>query len=257
MQTTNIARYDRARFYKVPESFPSVTTALDAINKPALGPWYAKEERRHFETALLDVAAKYPTITSDQLVDVVIKTVNGTKAADREKTKAAAIGTAAHAGVEWHTRKLMGEDPGPEPEMPDAAVWAVEAWKDWAKSVEFRPLAVERTVFCRICGYAGTLDWLAYVKDVRTVGDIKTGKRIYPEAFLQNIAYRHAGAQQGLESDAGLILRLPKTVDDPAFEAMPVPETPLADFLAVLSVWRWVRRMDGLPVGDPPTGHGH
>jgi hypothetical protein len=121
--TTTAARYDRARFYPVAgQSYPSVTTILDAINKPALGPWYAKEERRAFETALLNVAATHATITSDQLVNVVIQAVSGTKAADREKAKAAAIGTAAHAGVEWHTRKLLGEDPGPEPTLPDAAI---------------------------------------------------------------------------------------------------------------------------------------
>ena len=33
------------------QRLPSVTTILDIIAKPALGPWYAKEERRYFDGA--------------------------------------------------------------------------------------------------------------------------------------------------------------------------------------------------------------
>jgi len=40
--------FDRARFYTIDgQRWPSVTTVLDIIAKPALGPWYAKEERRY------------------------------------------------------------------------------------------------------------------------------------------------------------------------------------------------------------------
>jgi len=46
----------RDRFYTIEgQRLPSVTTVLDIIAKPALGPWYAKEERRYFETAMLEV----------------------------------------------------------------------------------------------------------------------------------------------------------------------------------------------------------
>src|SRR5260370_42600012 len=46
--------FDRARFYTIDgQHWPSVTTILDIIAKPALGPWYAKEERRYFEAAVL------------------------------------------------------------------------------------------------------------------------------------------------------------------------------------------------------------
>ena len=65
---------DRARFYTIDGvQYPSVTTILEVINKPALGPWYAKEERRAFETALLAVAAGSPTgtITAAELVSAV------------------------------------------------------------------------------------------------------------------------------------------------------------------------------------------
>jgi hypothetical protein len=235
-----------------------VTTILSVIAKPGLGPWYAREERRHFETAMLEVASRYRILTGEQLLDAVIQAVDGVKAADREKQKAARIGTAVHAAIEWRLRTARGEDAGPAPRLADPAQWAVEAWKDWAQRVDFRPLAVERTVFCTACGYAGTLDWLAEVNGVPTLGDIKTGRAIYAEAFLQNVAYRHAAAGLGLPSAQGLIVRLPKVVDDPAFEVQWVPETvTLDDFLAALRLWRWARQMAGRPIGDGATTGGH
>src|SRR5262249_57459437 len=89
---------------------------------------------------------------------------------------------------------------------------------------------------------------------VRTVVEWKSGKAIYPEAFLQNVAYRHAAARLGLPAEQGLIVRLPKLLDDPAWEVMPVPEElQIEDFQAALALWRWQRQMVGQPTGHPPT----
>ena len=50
--TIKPTQWSRARFYTIHgRQLPSVTTILDVIAKPALGPWYAKEERRYFEAA--------------------------------------------------------------------------------------------------------------------------------------------------------------------------------------------------------------
>ncbi|HWO71351.1 MAG TPA: hypothetical protein VNP94_11460, partial [Actinomycetota bacterium] len=204
---------DEARWYRIDGAeYPSVTTILGVIAKPALGPWYAREERRAFETAMLEVASRYQIITADQLLEAVLQAVEGVKAADREKQRAATIGTAAHALIEWHTRRMLGEKVGPEPVVPDPAAWAVEAWKDWAREVDFTPLVVERTVYCPQCGYAGTVDWVGKVRGRLTLGDYKTGRAIYPEALLQNVAYRHAAERSGLPPvEQGIVLRLPKT----------------------------------------------
>jgi hypothetical protein len=105
----------------------------------------------------------------------------------------------------------------------------------------------------RVCG---TLDLYARVKGVLTVLDWKTGKAIYPEAFLQNVAYRHAAQRLGMRSAQGLIVRLPKLLDDPAWEVMAVPENlGLPDFQAALRLWRWQRHMEGRRIGStsPPT----
>jgi hypothetical protein len=240
------------RFYTIDgHRLPSVTTILDIIAKPALGPWYAKEERRYFETAMLEVLSRPGARDPEYVLAAVAQAVSGVKAADREKQKAAAIGTAVHAGIEWELRRQLGEDAGQAPHLPEVAAWAVESWKDWARSVNLEPVAIERTVYCLECGYAGTLDLYALVKGVLTVLDWKSGKAIYPEAFLQNLAYRHAATRAGLPSVQGLIVRLPKHLDDPAWEVMPVPAAlTLEDFLAALRLWRWQRAMNGQPTGD-------
>ena len=204
---------------------------------------------------MLEVLSRPGARDPDYVLCAVAEAVSGVKAADREKQKAGTIGTAIHAGIEWHLRTMLGEDAGPEPRLPDVALWAVESWKDWAKSVALEPLAIERTVYCPACGYAGTLDLYALVNGAATVIDWKSGKAIYPEAFLQNIAYRHAAAQQGMPGDYGIIVRLPKLFDDPAWEAMTVPHTlTIDDFVAAARLWRWQRRMEGRPIGDAQLG---
>jgi len=259
LSTADASRsWDRARFYTIAgHRWPSVTTILEVIAKPGLGPWYAKEERRYFEAAMLEVLTHPGARDPEYVLTAVANAVTGVKAAEREKQRAAAIGMAVHAGIEWQLRARLGEDAGPEPRLPDAAVWAVESWKDWAQQVDLEPLAIERVVACATCGYAGTLDLYARVRGVLTVLDWKSGKAIYPEAFLQNVAYRHAATRQGWPSVQGLIVRLPKLVDDPAWEVMAVPEAlGLEAFLAALRLWRWQRRMEGKPVGTEGPGCG-
>jgi hypothetical protein len=204
--------------------------------------------------AQLEVLTRPGARDPDYVLAAVAQAVSGVKAADREKQKARTIGTAIHAGIEWQLRTRLGEDAGSDPRLPDAAAWAVENWKDWAAQVALEPLAIERTVACAQCGYAGTLDLYARVRGVLTILDWKSGKAIYPEAFLQNVAYRHAAARLGLPADQGLIVRLPKLLDDPAWEVMPVPEElRIEDFPAALALWRWQRQMTGQPVGHRPS----
>ncbi len=251
--------WSRDRFYTINgRRLPSVTTVLDVIAKPGLAPWYAKQERQYFETAMLEVLSRPGARDPEYVLAAVVEAVSGVKAADRERQRASAIGAAVHAGIEWQLRTTPGEDAGLEPCLPEAAAWALESWKDWASNVALEPLAIERTVHCHSCGYAGTLDLYARVKGVLTVLDWKSGKAIYPEAFLQNVAYRHAAKRLGMPSAQGLIVRLPKLVTDPAWEVMPVPTTlAIEDFLAAMRLWRWLRRMEGKPTGDLPSRTGY
>src|SRR5439155_26962881 len=109
-------QWNRARFYTIHgRQLPSVTTILDVIAKPALGPWYAKQERRYFEAAMLEVLSKPGARDPEYVLSAVVDAVGGVKAEDREQRGAATIRTAIHAGIEWQLRTRPGEDAGPEP----------------------------------------------------------------------------------------------------------------------------------------------
>lgn len=247
---------DRARFYPINgEQYPSVTTILQSVSKgEGLYQWFAKQERVAFETAMVNLAAAYErkgeAIPPGVLVEELLLAVKGVKAAEKVRDAAADVGTAAHTMIEWLTRKSVGQDPGPEPTIPDAAMVAVMQWQDWAKRMDFTPLHIEPVVYHAIHGYAGRADVIALIEGRCWLADYKTGARVYPEAHLQITAYRHAAASIGLPTDAGLIVRLPKTLEDPAVEAVPVPDQPLDDFLAALRLWRWQRTMNGQPIGS-------
>src|SRR5713101_8356742 len=109
----------RDRFYTIEgQRLPSVTTVLDIIAKPALGPWYAKEERRYFETAMLEVLSRPGARDPEFVLAAVAEAVTGVKAADREKQRAAAISAAVHAGIEWALRRQLGQDCRPGTPSP-------------------------------------------------------------------------------------------------------------------------------------------
>jgi hypothetical protein len=76
-----------------------------------------------------------------------------------------------------------------------------------------------------------------------------------PGGLLQKVAYRHAALHAGYPTNQGVILRLPKTAEDPAFEAMVVPDTvTMVDFRAALRLWHWTRQMSGKPAGSVVPG---
>jgi hypothetical protein len=265
---------DTARRYSIEvkpgvvELLASVTTGLSIIDKSApLMHWAVNRERMVVAEAIQRVFVDLEALVGDPEkrrsdflkavhggYDAFVGAISGAKAMVKANEEALMIGTAAHAMIEWLNRKQMGEKVGPEPKVPDAALLAVEAFKDWAKAVDFTPLVIERVVYCAEpeCYYAGTFDFIALVQGIRTLGDFKTSRAIYTESFLQNIAYRHAAEQCGMPTEQGIILRLPKTLEDPAFEAMPVPPTDLEDFRSCLRLWRWRRRMEGRDDYAPP-----
>lgn len=234
------------RFYLIDgDSLPSVTHILNCIGKPALINWAANQERTLVTEAAADLyldLCKAPPMPRTAYITTLQARIGKQKAHHRELAKAAEIGTQVHGLIEWSLRKSLGQTVGPEPRVVDDAQWGFMAWQDWAKSVTLRPKFIEQTVFSRVHGYAGTMDLLAEVSGRECLIDFKTGKAIYAEALLQNVAYQVALSEMGHGHPVGgLIVRLPKIQSDPAFEVVEVP--PVADlfptFLAVKDVWRW------------------
>jgi hypothetical protein len=266
------------RFYHITDpvtgdivQYPSVTTILNCINKPALVPWAAKEERLAVSEAAADLYAELattPQLPRSMYQLALEQRLGKTKAHVKALAKAADIGTAAHAWVEWSLKRDLGQRVGAEPVLPEAALWATMAWQDFAKAVALRPHFVEQIVYSRQHAFAGTMDLLA---DIDTAGllrvleaqgpvaselvawltsrttatallDLKTGRSIYSEALLQSCAYQKALIEMGHgRPDGGLIVRLPKVTTDPAFEVAVVPPTRelFPAFLACRQLFDW------------------
>lgn len=228
------------------EDFPSVTHILSCISKPALVTWAANTERDLVAQAAtdlyLDAAVLPKPMTKDAFLASLTLRLGDAKAHARETAKACEVGSQAHHLIEWASRKAIGQVVGPEPKVRDEALWAYMAWEDWVKQHQVTPIAIEQVVWSATHGYAGTLDLLATVDGDLAVVDYKTGKAVYEEAHLQNVAYQVALAEMGHGRPVrGYIVRLPKVTSDPAFEVVDVPpaDTLLPTFLAVCQVWQW------------------
>lgn len=248
MTPATITRRDTksGRFYEINgQRLPSVTSILQAINKPALIQWAAKEERLMTIEAAADLYEDIhstPKMSRPTYVATLDARIGKTKAHQKLSAKAQEIGSQTHSLIEWNLRRLLGQKVGPEPKIEDKAMWAFMSWQDWAKRVSLKPLLIEQTIFSLTHGYAGTMDLFAEVEGVRTLIDWVTGKAVYGEKHLQVAAYEMALAEMGHDkAEAGLILRLPKLESDPDFEAVQVPDVLdlFPTFLAVKRVWDW------------------
>lgn len=266
------------RFYDITHSdgstsrYPSVTTILGSISKPALVGWAAKEERLScLETAADFYAetANTPQLPRPMYLLGLEQRLGKTKAHLKALQKAADIGTATHAAVEWALKaQLLGIAAGPRPPMVEGAELAFRSWQTWAQAVALEPLLIEQCIWSRTHEYAGTLDhvvrlnarallgtlerqgavsaalgdWLRERETVTACVDVKTGKSIYPESFLQTAAYIRALQEMGHGPvDGGLIVRLPKTAGDAPFEVAVVPPARelFPTFLAARQLWSW------------------
>lgn len=170
---------DQGRVYRHPvtgEEAVSVTTVIKVLDKPAIPRWAAKS------------AAEYAVRSWDTLAalgtDERVTLIKG--APWRESEKAASLGTAVHDAIDHWCRD--------EP-MPDWAAGVEPFMEQFVRFLNDRSPQFshnETTVWNRTHGYAGTLDWIAGINGIVTLGDTKTGKGVYPETALQLAALAHA-----------------------------------------------------------------
>jgi hypothetical protein len=252
------------RFYRIDDerSYPSVTSILQAAPaKPALIGWAAKEER----LAVIDAACKLwddvpldPKMSADAYRATLENRVGKEKAYRKQMQKAADIGTQAHALIEWQLRGELLQERGDEPATTDKARWAVMAWEDWRKEVNLSPLMIEQTVWSNEHRYAGTLDLVCEldcpeVGRVHAVTDWKSGKGIYAESKLQNVAYLRALEEMGHHAPSGeywgLIVRIPKDEKQTKCEMLWISPADQKRhwkaFLNAFGVWKWQEQENG------------
>ena len=111
--------------------------------------------------------------------------------------------------------------------------------------MDLQPIKIEQTVWSDVYGYAGTMDLLAVVNGKLTILDWKTSKALHPEYKLQVAAYAKALLEMGHgDVEQMIIVRLPKTIEDPGFEAHTVTESGdelFQVFLHAFALWKWAQ----------------
>jgi len=236
------------RFYEIDgELYPSVTHVNEVIAKRALIKWAADQERTavlEAATQLYEDCGKLPSaLPRSSFLATLAARLPKLRAHQRALVKAGDIGQQTHALVERSLRVALGQVvPGPVPPACAEAVHAFKAFQAWARSVSLKPKHIEQIVYSRTHQFAGTLDLVAEVNGRELVIDFKTGRAIYGEAFLQNVAYQEAYAEMGHGRVAGgLVIRLPKQIGDPDFEVGVVPPAAALypTFLAARALFTW------------------
>ena len=166
----------RAGFYWFDDvPYISVTTALKCIDKPALRYWFGRE--------VYYAMAKDPTLDEKTALSAPYK----------KKVKAGARGSTVHSIVEAWKKEGTRID-----KLPEEYQGYAQAFYNWVDDNKVELKEHEKTVISKTHRYAGTLDLIVKKNGSTWIIDVKTGKDIYLEAYLQLSAYKHA-----LEEDYG------------------------------------------------------
>jgi len=212
---TDLKNQRRGGFYwKGKDPYVSVTNALSIIDKPQLRYWFGRE--------VFYALAQDPSLNEKDALAKPYQT--SSKAADRGKT--------VHSVVE--TYKISGKR---IETIPEAYKGYVTAFYKWVDATDIEIQEHERTVFSEKYGYAGTLDALAKNKKSgeSVLIDVKTGKDIYPESFLQLAAYKQALDEEGVKVDSTAVLLLKEDGNYKWSEE----SADLEVFLAAKRLWEW------------------
>ena len=203
----------RGGFYWIDQKpYVSVTKVLEVLDKPALRYWFGKEV--------------YLAMIKDPSLDEKTALAKPYEKSDKAKNR----GTTVHSIVEsWKTTGGVVEN--------EQYKGYADAFRGWIEDNHVTLKEHERTVVSKEHGYAGTLDLLVGVNGSGKtwVIDIKTGKDIYPEAFLQLSAYKQALLEEGIETDKMAVLLLQENGTYKFAQG----ENQLAEFLACKQLWMW------------------
>ena len=215
--TNNLKNNKRGGFYwKGDKPYVSVTEVLKAIDKPALRYWTGEQ--------VYNAMVVNPNLSKAEALAAPYKT----------SEKAKSRGSTVHSIVEAFEHGNKVEDQHILEEFKGYA----KAFYQWAGLDKVKVVEHEKTVFSEKYQYAGTLDLIVSLEENHDpfVIDVKTGKGIYQEAFLQVSAYRNALDELGIKTSGIGILLLMEN-GDYKFEMSTNTETKFKGFLACRDLW--------------------
>ncbi len=238
LDTPSITRVDGApggRHYRVEgydELFPSVTTVLGVINKPALVPWARNMALESVETALKKRSGTQEAITPEWISQVISE---ARRRPEQVRDQAADFGTQAHVAIDQIVQGL-------EPQIPPEMELVVNNFTEWRRDANLDLHLTETMVFSDKYRYAGAMDAIAYRDGSLVALDWKTSNGLYPEYALQVAAYANALAEMtGKPVTEAWTVRFGKAT--PEFEARQVIdlEKSFIAFRAALYLWRAIK----------------
>lgn len=191
--------------------YPSVTTILGILDKPALLQWSSNCAvdfvKDHFNEL------KDPTDVHKG--EAILEQAR--KAFLVKRDTAADAGTQCHHAIEMY---LAGHDPYPSLAC-EASMNGFMAFLEWESKNHVEWVRSEVTVYSILHGYAGRFDALARVNGHLYLIDFKTSKGVWDEHKYQVCAYRQAYnemLEEGMERVENLaVLHLNKETAEPAF----------------------------------------
>ena len=207
VSTTPSATLERkGGYYEIDGVFyPSVTTILQVINKPALLGWYAKL---------------------------------GKEEAERVKQESADFGKTVHELI----RVLLDGGTVDYDKTDDIVGGCLRSFEEWVRLVEFRPLLTEQTVHSKIHQFAGTLDAIGLVYGIPCLIDWKTSSGVYDEMKLQVAAYDVAVKEMALaQPTLHLIVRFDKKTKRCHPQTVSVGSEGFGAFLNAKDLWTWLQ----------------
>ncbi len=235
----NLVFDDKTHTYKVGDKvIYGVTSITGTIAKPGLIYWAANMSAEAF-LANMKAGVALDEVQIKQLADT-IKTAHSQK-----KDSAADIGTMIHDWLEQFLKAGIAKKPIPKKPINPEMKNAIDAFLDWTKKNKVKFTEAERKVYSRKFKYAGTCDGVATVNGKSTIIDFKTGNAVYPEMFLQTVAYQAALEEEtGKKFTHNLILRLSKGDKQKGISAFEVLETTnhrenFKTFLAAKQIYTW------------------
>ncbi len=230
---------DASHIYSVNDKvIYGVTSIVNIINKPALTYWAANKGAEVFlENMKAGVALD--EIQIKQMADM-IKTAH-----TQTKNKAADIGTMIHLWLEGFLKAGIAKKPLPKKPINPEMKNAVNSFLEWTKKNKVKFTETERKVYSQKYKYAGTCDAIATINGKPTIIDFKTSNAVYPESFLQTVAYQAAIEEEtNKKFTHNLILRLSKENHQKGIEPFEVLETTnhrenFKTFLACKKIYEW------------------
>lgn len=211
----------------------NVTSVTGMIDKPALVGWAAKMTAEYVREKWVPGKG----YTAGQINYIV----DQSKRARYMKSKVALdIGSKAHDWAEEYINAaIFGLDAPGLPTQPQV-LNAVKSFVGWVESNDVKFYFSERKVYSKEHNYCGTVDLLAEVNGWLATIDLKTSTGIYPEYYLQVIAYARAIEEElGLKSETIGVLRIPKDGEPVEYGTAKNSDDLFDAFLAALKLWEW------------------